>query len=116
MEQKLDFLRQYFSDNVKLIPCSEMLNVHYKEIPRLWFELFSEKKGEERIECILSIWKRHVAEELRITISFLSQHLEEVELIKVDDDTRFYIRLKRTVEKRYFMKEEIQTIHLTMRC
>lgn len=83
MEQKLDFLRQYFSNHVTLIPCSEIANI--KGIPRLWVELFSEKKVEKRIDFILSIWKRYVAEELRITIAYLSEHLEDVELMKVDD-------------------------------
>lgn len=84
MEQKLNFLRQYFSDNVKLIPYSEIKNINKGIIPDLWFELFSEKNVEKRIDFILSIWKGHVGEELRNTISYLSEHLEELELLNVD--------------------------------
>ncbi|KGR82251.1 hypothetical protein [Lysinibacillus odysseyi] len=84
MEQKLKFLREYFSDNVKLIPSSEIFNINNETLPSLWVELFSEKNVEKRIDFILSIWKKYVAEELRNTISYLSEHLEEVELMMVD--------------------------------
>ncbi len=84
MEQKLKFLREYFSDNVKLIPSIEIFNINNETLPSLWVELFSEKNVEKRIDFILSIWKKYVAEELRNTISYLSEHLEEVELMMVD--------------------------------
>lgn len=84
MEQKLKFLREYFSDNVKLIPSSEIFNINNETLPSLWVELFSEKNVEKRIDFILSIWKKYVAEELRNTISYLSKHLEEVELMMVE--------------------------------
>lgn len=84
MEQKLDFLRQYFSDNVELIPSNEIPNINNEILPSLWVELFSEKDVGERIRFTLSIWKKYVGEELRNTISYLSEHLEEVELMMVD--------------------------------
>ncbi|MED4531250.1 SMI1/KNR4 family protein [Metabacillus fastidiosus] len=84
MEQKLDFLRQYFSDNVKLIPYSEINNINNEIMPSLWFKLFGEKNVEKRIDFVLSIWKEYVGEELRNTISYLSEHLEEVELMDID--------------------------------
>ncbi|MGM7637656.1 SMI1/KNR4 family protein [Bacillus sp. Hm123] len=84
MEQKLDFLRQYFSDNIKLISHSEINNINNEIMPSLWFKLFSEKNVEKRIDFILSIWKEYVGEELRNTISYLSEHLEEVELMDID--------------------------------
>ncbi|MFH4214487.1 hypothetical protein WAI87_21545, partial [Acinetobacter baumannii] len=39
---------------------------------------------DKRVESILSIWKEQVGVELRNTISYLSRHLEEVELMNTN--------------------------------
>lgn len=83
MEQKLGFLRKY-KRNAQLISCHEINKLDSGKIPNSWYELFQEENVDKRVESILSIWKEQVGVELRNTISYLSRHLEEVELMNTN--------------------------------
>ncbi|WP_342472608.1 SMI1/KNR4 family protein [Metasolibacillus sp. FSL H7-0170] len=82
MEQKLDFLRKY-KRNVQFLSYDE-INQLDLEIPDFWKEIFLEKNLKKRINNILLIWKEHIGVELRNTISYLSHHLEEIDLINTN--------------------------------
>ncbi|MDG5471397.1 SMI1/KNR4 family protein [Jeotgalibacillus sp. ET6] len=83
MEQKLGFLRKY-NRNAQLISCHEIHQLECGKIPNSWYELFQEENAARRVEMILSFWKERVGVELRNTISYLSRHLEEVELMDIN--------------------------------
>ncbi len=61
-----------------------LINLIVGKIPNSWYELFQEENVDKRVESILSIWKEQVGVELRNTISYLSKHLEEVELMNTN--------------------------------
>lgn len=84
MENKLDFLKEY-DENVEIIPFSDIDKIDSRSIPNAWCEVFREQEARKRIEIILDIWKKHLGNELRNTISYLAEHLTNVELIKKND-------------------------------
>jgi len=78
MEPKLAFLRKY-KRNVKLQSIDKIDN---KVIPSIWYEIFKEHDSNKRIKMVLEIWRTYVGKELRNTISYLEEHLFNVELIE----------------------------------
>lgn len=86
MESKLEFLKEYSDEvEIEIIPYYDMDKIDYTLIPKEWYELFAEKDSKKRIESVMGIWKQHVGNELRNTISYLSEHLINVELIRKND-------------------------------
>jgi hypothetical protein len=81
MGQKLDYLREY-SKSVNIIPFDEIQDIEEKRIPTAWRELFNEKDSKRRIKLLLAIWEKNVGGYLRNTISYLHEHLEDVEMIE----------------------------------
>jgi hypothetical protein len=84
MELKLDFLREY-NENIRLVSPDEINNIDIGLIPDMWQELFKEQDKKKRIEKMLSVWKQHVGTNLRNTISYLDEHLEDIELMELDN-------------------------------
>ncbi len=85
MSSKLDILREY-NEDIQLINVNEFKNINSSLIPDLWVEVFSEHDREKRIKKILSIWKKYVDNNLSNTIAYLSEYLEDIELM-VSEDT-----------------------------
>ncbi len=83
MEQKLDYLRKYNQD-IRLVSSSEVSNIEAGLIPDIWFELFKEENINDRKEELLNLWKKYVGYELRNTIAYLSEYLEDIEIIECD--------------------------------
>lgn len=83
VENKLEFLRKY-KKNVQIISYSDIKNLEMSEIPNYWRDLFQIEKTEEKVEMILSVWRKYVKNELRNTIHYLFEHLKEVELMDID--------------------------------
>ena len=77
-------------------------------------EVFSEHDRKENQE-ILSIWKKYVDNNLSNTIAYLSEYLEDIELMVSGDTYSILYTIKIKVEKIYIMKEEILKIVLIMR-
>ncbi|MCI1696865.1 SMI1/KNR4 family protein [Aneurinibacillus aneurinilyticus] len=84
MELKLDFLREY-NENIRLVSPDEVDNINIGLIPDMWRELFKEQDKEKRIQKILSVWRQHVGTNLRNTISYLDEYLEDIELMEFDN-------------------------------
>ncbi|ATP40193.1 SMI1/KNR4 family protein [Solibacillus sp. R5-41] len=80
MDNKIEFLRKY-RKNVQLVLCNEINTIDHSQVPDFWYELFQEKNLDKRVERILFIWNKYVGMELRNTISYLSQHLKEIDFI-----------------------------------
>lgn len=80
MDKKIEFLRKY-RKNVQLVLCNEINTFDYSQVPDFWYDLFQEKNPDKRVERILFIWNKYVGIELRNTISYLSSHLKEIDLI-----------------------------------
>ncbi len=114
MEQKLGFLRKY-KRNAQLISCHEINKLDSGKIPNSWYELFQEENVDKRVESILSIWKEQVGVELRNTISYLSRHLEEVELMNTNGRYSILYTIKQIMGKFYIMKGEIPKMSLIMK-
>lgn len=84
MENKLRFLKEY-NEDIEIIPYNYMDNIDISIMPSTWYEIFREKNIRKRIEFLLNIWKQCVGKELRNTISYLSENVINVELIKKND-------------------------------
>ncbi|MDF2523923.1 MAG: hypothetical protein K0R31_1564 [Clostridiales bacterium] len=86
MEQKLDYLKKYMmkkNGSVRLIPNDELYNI--QSLPDSWYKVFREKNIQKRIQALLQILKKHMGVELRNTISYLEDYLENVEMMKVNN-------------------------------
>ena len=114
MSSKLDILREY-NEDIQLINANEFKNINSPLIPDLWVEVFSEQDREKRIKKILSRWKKYVDNNLSNTIAYLSEYLEDIELMVSEDTYSILYTIKIKVEKIYIMKEEILKIVLIMR-
>lgn len=84
MECKLEFLKEY-NEDVEIISFEDVKKIDPTLIPKEWHELFGEKHSKKRIDFILNNWRKYVDAELRNTISYLSEYLVNVELIKKND-------------------------------
>lgn len=85
MEQKLEYLKKYTMRKdgyIRLIPDEEI--IHIGMIPESWLKIFGEKVTQKRIEILLDLWKDNLGIELRNTISYLSEYLENIELMEIN--------------------------------
>lgn len=73
----IDILRKY-RDNVELISIDDVDSFITDE----WKTVFKEKIQSKRIQNVIDIWKKHSEKELKNTISYLSEHLIDVSLVK----------------------------------
>lgn len=103
MDKKLEFLLKYNQD-VEIISFNEMNKIDSMIIPSIWDKIFREKDVTKRIQYLLNIWKQHVGEELRNTISYLTEHLVNVELLKKNDKCSILYTLKSSAsdEEEYY--------------
>lgn len=86
MVNKLEFLKEYSEYvEIEIITFNNITKIDSRLIPRKWYEIFREKDERKRIESILSIWRRYAGNELRNTISYLSDQLVNVELLRKND-------------------------------
>lgn len=74
---KFEFLKQY-RDNIELISVNDINSYISEE----WRSVFNEKIQHNRIQNTINIWKKHCEKELRNTISYLSENLIDVSLVK----------------------------------
>lgn len=84
MEQKLNFLRKFNNGNVNLVSTDEVRNIDSSKLPNDWFIIFGEEDNRIRKDILLELWKKYSATELRNTISYLNEYLEDIEIIEVN--------------------------------
>ncbi len=75
--ERLDLLKKY-RDDVQLLSVDDVDSLITDE----WKAVFKEKIQSIRIQKVIDIWKKHSEKELKNTISYLSEHLIDVILIK----------------------------------
>ena len=75
--ERLDYLKKYRNDVKKI-------SIDYVDsfITDEWKAVFKEKIQSKRIQNVIDIWKKHSEKELKNTISYLSEHLLDVCLVK----------------------------------
>jgi hypothetical protein len=102
MEKRLEYLREH-NENIDILSINDINNIDPKLIPNTWFDIFIEKDSKKRISSILSIWNKHVELELRNTISYLSEFLIDVELLKNDNKYSILYTLKSSDQEFYYI-------------
>lgn len=75
--ERIDLLKKY-RDDVELLSVDDVDSPITDE----WKDVFKEKLQSTRIQKVINIWKKHSEKELKNTISYLSEHLIDVSLIK----------------------------------
>jgi hypothetical protein len=85
MERKIDYLRKYTLKKdgyVRLIPDDEIDKI--ESLPSEWYEVFKQKDIKKRINTLLGIWNKNLSIELRNTISYLNDYIENIELMEIN--------------------------------
>lgn len=83
MDQKLSYLKNY-NKSVRILTIDEISRLDDSEIPIEWRKLFHNNDIKEKIHLLLNLWETNVGIELRNTISYLYEHLINIEIIDVE--------------------------------
>ncbi|MGO4531470.1 SMI1/KNR4 family protein [Paenibacillus sp. 2TAF8] len=83
MEEKLTYLRKY-NKNIRILKIDEISKIDDKVIPIEWRNLFYNDDIKVRIDLLLNLWEKNVGRELRNTISYLKEHLINIEIMEVE--------------------------------
>lgn len=59
------------------------------QVPDEWIKILQSSTKEEKIDNVMNIWKKRLARELSITINYLENNLEEIELVRFD--SQYYL-------------------------
>lgn len=103
MEQKIEYLKKYTmikNGYVRLVPDDEI--EHIDSLPLLWYKIFKLKEKKERINTLLDIWRQHVSIELRNTISYLHDYLDNVELIEINQRYSILYTIKNRLGETFY--------------
>ena len=84
MLEKLNFLRKYNQD-IRLVSINEVEKIEDGLIPNIWKEIFGYESINIRKDILLNVWEKYVGEELRNTIAYLSEYLEEIDMIEFNN-------------------------------
>ncbi|MEC1180064.1 SMI1/KNR4 family protein [Metasolibacillus meyeri] len=83
MEQKIIYLKKY-NENIRILTNDEIGRLGDNELSMEWRTLFVDANIKRKIDSVLDMWKKHVGFELRNTISYLNEHLINIEIIDID--------------------------------
>lgn len=83
MDQKLTYLKKY-NENVRILTIDEISRLEENEIPIEWRKFFYNGDIKGRIDLLLNLWEKNVGIELRNTISYLNEHLINIEIMDVE--------------------------------
>lgn len=83
MDQKLTYLKKY-NENVRILTIDEISRLDDNEIPIEWRKLFYNDDIKGRIDLLLNVWEKNVGIELRNTISYLNEHLINIEIMDIE--------------------------------
>ena len=87
MEQKIDYLKKYTLSKTKdvcIIPFDKVGGVDTNAIPQSWFTIFEESDIKKRIALMLDVWKNYSQSILSNTIAYLTEYLDNVELMCIN--------------------------------
>ena len=81
MNEKLAYLRKY-NKNVRILTIDEISRLDDNVISIEWRNLFYNDNIKVKIDLLLNLWKKVVGKELRNTISYLHEHLIDIEIME----------------------------------
>jgi hypothetical protein len=84
MEHKLNYLREY-NEEICLVSGKEVRNIKEGLIPEVWREIFNKENINDRKEALLNLWRKYIGTELHNTIAYLSEFLEEIEVMECNN-------------------------------
>ncbi|OAB35021.1 superoxide dismutase [Paenibacillus glacialis] len=92
MNEKIEYLRK-FNKSARLMQLDEISDTYIDMIPDIWRDIFSENNAKNRIQKVLENWRKYSGRELSITISYLYENLENIELLEIEGrhSTRYSI-------------------------
>lgn len=97
MNQKLTYLKKY-NENVRILTIDEISKLDDNEIPIEWRKLFNHDDIKGRIDLLLKMWEKNVGIELRNTISYLNEHLINVEIMDIEGEYSVLYTIKNSKE------------------
>lgn len=102
---KYKLLSQYTLSDSKVVPVKREKKLDGILIPQYWSELLNEPNMTQKKQIVFNEWKKYVAEELRTTIQYLESFLEEIEVIRVENDVYllYTITSYQTEQKLYYV-------------
>lgn len=103
MDEKLSYLRNY-NEHVRLLTIDEVSRLGVHEIPNEWRKMFNQDDIQARIDLLLNVWRKNVGNELQNTISYLSEHLINIEMMDVDGSYSILYTIKIPEKTSYIMK------------
>ncbi|MDF2523921.1 MAG: hypothetical protein K0R31_1562 [Clostridiales bacterium] len=81
MKDKLQYISK-FRNNISLVSVNEL---EINEIPSPWLEILKVSNLNNQLKKVIDLWNSISGKELRNTISYLSQNLVDIDLIKYND-------------------------------
>lgn len=91
MENKFEFLARYHK-NIKSITTIDEINNYL--IPNEWYKAFSATNIREKINIILSVWKKYCGIELSNTISYLNENIVDIDFVEYDEKISIIYSIK----------------------
>ena len=88
MEEKLSFLKKYIHSkekDIRIISPGQISKIDSTLIPQSWVEIFGESESEKHIEKILNIWERYSKNNLSLTIQYLRNNIQDLELLEINN-------------------------------
>ncbi|WP_291584041.1 SMI1/KNR4 family protein [Clostridium sp. UBA6640] len=80
---KLDFLNRYTLNKEIKVELVGIKDIDKNIIPNIWVEIFEQKDVEHRVICLIQYWESILSYEMRNTISYFKEHLQNVELMRL---------------------------------
>lgn len=90
MESKLQYITK-FRNNISLVDINE---VEKNKIPSRWLEILKISNLNDKLKKVIDLWNSVSGNELRNTISYLSQNLVDIDLIKYNDQYSILYTIK----------------------
>lgn len=99
----LNFLEKY-EMNDSQIEILTYFNELEGKIPQYWINAFSKETREEKCLVILNEWEKYLQVELNNTLVYLKENLQDVKLVKIDDEYSliYIIKTLNSLEELYY--------------
>ncbi|WP_034868834.1 hypothetical protein [Clostridium lundense] len=87
-KEKIEFLNKYTLskvNKVNLLTTDDVKKIPDGVLPKVWKDIFSEKNVDVRKRKMLDVWRSSVGKEMSNTISFLNEHLIDIEIMNIGE-------------------------------
>lgn len=112
MKEKIEFLKKYtglyvaeVGAEITIFQSHEIASLPANIIPESWYQVFAIPEPDLRIQSMMSVWKTHQPEDWSVTIDYLEDNLDDVELMRIKEDRYFVLYSVRdeTGELQYYV-------------